>query len=292
MCGQTKTITIVTALANLSVAVSLSHAIDFDFTVSAAQVTASRTVDEGFRTFSAPSGKLPVSKSLSANEAFDFDAFLLFTDESKVNSEEPAGGDGTPYPITATVTFTSPVATTLTFTGTTVGEEDFSVVPASAQVSQFALIAWGTANPDLAGLALGRGRVSWDGPQSFDLGGGLTAVVTLKPVVYNDGLQLRGPGVGRAGTVEAEVKVTSDAGPRKAAFAVRNVKLMGDMMEVEWESELDRLYQVQTTQGDGQINFTDGPATIVGKAGTTSSMVPVPAGTEELYVRVVVLQPQ
>ena len=290
MCRQTKTITIVTALANLSVAVSLSQAIDF--TVSAAQVTASRTVDEGFRTFSAASGKLPVSKSLSANEAFDFDAFLLFTDESKVNNEEPAGGDGTPYPITATVTFTSPVATTLTFTGKTVGEEDFSVVPASAQISQLALIAWGTANPDLAGLALGRGRVSWDGPQSFDLGGGLTAVVTLKPAFYNDGLQLRGPGVGQAGTVEAEVKVTSDAGPRKATFAVRNVKLMGDMMEVEWESELDRLYQVQTTQGDGQINFTDGPATIVGKPGTTSSMVPVPAGTDELYMRVVVLQPQ
>ncbi|MEZ5327527.1 MAG: hypothetical protein R3F19_20955 [Verrucomicrobiales bacterium] len=290
MCRPSKTITIVTALANFSVAVSLSQAIDF--TVSSSEVTASRTVDEGFRTFSAASGKLPVSKSLSANESFNFDAFLLFTDESKVNNEEPPGGDPTPYPITATVTFTSPVAKTLTFTGKTVGEEDFSVVPASAQVSQLALIAWGTANPELAGLALGRGRVSWDAPQSFDLGGGLTAVVTLKPATYNDGLQLRGPGVGQAGTVEAEVKVTSDSGPRQALFAVRHVSIVGDMLEVEWESELDRLYQVQTTQGDGQINFTEGSATIVGKPGSTSSMVPIPPDTEELYVRVIVLQPQ
>lgn len=277
-------------MTSLSVAASLSHAIDF--TVTASEVTSSREVDEGLRTFSAPASDVPISRSLDANQSFDFDAFLLFTDESKVNMEEPPGGDPTPYPIEATVTFSQPIETTLTFTGETVGEEDFSVVPPSAQASQIALVAWGTANPELASLALGRGRVSWDGPQSFDLGGGLTAVVTLKDATYNDGLQLRGPGVSQAGTVEAEVKVVSDAGPRSSLFQVREVTVMGDMLMVEWESELDRLYQVQTSSGTGQINFTDGSATIVGKDGTTSSMVPIPADAEELFVRVIVLQPQ
>ncbi|MGK0185011.1 MAG: hypothetical protein ACI9R3_000785 [Verrucomicrobiales bacterium] len=290
MCRQFNFISVVTAITGLSVAVSLSQAIDF--TVASAEVTSVRMVDEGLRTFSAASGDLPISRSIAANESFDFDAFLLFTDESKVNSEEPPGGDVTPYPITATVTFSSPVATTLTFTGETVGEEDFDVVPVAFRENQALLLAWGTANPELAALALGQGRVTWDGPQSFDLGDGLTAIVTLKPGTYNEGLQLRGPGVGQAGKVEAEVTVESDGGPRKALFQVRDVTVMGDMLEVVWESELDGLYQVLTSSGSSQLNFTEGSATIVGKDGTTSTMVPIPADVSEMYVQVVVLVPQ
>ena len=290
MCRISRKSTTVATLAGLLLALPVSQAIDF--TVTGAEVTQVRMVDEGFRTFSAPAGGVPISRSLEANQSFDFDAFLLFTDESKVNTEEPAGGDVTRYPITATVTFSQPMETTLTFTGTTVGQEDFSVVPPEAQASQAALIIWGMQNPGLAGLALGRGHVAWDGPQMFDLGNGMKAVVTLKDAFYNQGLQLTGPGIEEAGTVEAEVKVVTDDGPREEPFSIRRVALMGDMIEIEWESELDRLYQVQKSTGTGQINFTDGSQTIVGKVGTTSTTIPRPADTDELYMRVIQLMPQ
>lgn len=281
--------TVGVTLATLCLQIRASLAIDF--VVTGAQVTELRMVDPGFKTFSAAASGLPLSRALDPNESFDFDAFVLFTDESKVNTEEPPGGDATPYPITATVTFSKPVATTLTFSGTTVGEEDFSVVPASAQVSQAALILWGTQNPDLASLALGRGYVQWDGPRTIDLGGGLQAVVTLQPASYNDALQLRGPGVGQAGTVEAVVELVTDAGPRKAPFEVRDIILTGDTVEVTWTSKLDHLYQVQTSMGTGEINFTDASAIIVGKEGITSTAIARPAATDELFLRVIVLGP-
>ena len=264
-----------------------------DVVVSSAAVTQVRSVDPGLKTFVLSPLGSATTVSLTPGVPVQVEVFKLYTDENKVNLTD---GDEVERVIQATVTLGAPVNETLTFSGTTVGDESFEGVPPNIVAillkdnpSTFEVIQvaqWAQSNPDLVDLAGGLGRVRWStGEKTFGLPGGKTLVVKLQDSIYNPGMNFQGEGPGNAGVVNAVLTLKQET-TETGQPVVKKVLLIGDQVKITYPTKPGFTYYVERSTDTQSWMRIDG-SNFDGTGDDVDYSVPKPADQRALFVRVV-----